>query len=227
MNIIQERNDDFQFIKLTLMVSAQIKTHAVPIKPATKESLKGFGRIVEDFKSAEVEIVTWPAQGWRPVVEGTGNEGGITEGAFEMEWRGDVLHAVNHAVKRSYITAWSCDPAEAREDRIINPADRKFLLTHEANYHPDGGQIFFSCNNEPFVAFLALPGDDITPNDFVAFYFDGTFGIHLDPGVWHQPLFPINNKVTFDDKQGKVHACIACNFVEEFGVYMKVPLVKP
>lgn len=209
------------------MIVLDIKARTVPLRLASAGTLKGFGRVVTNFAEAEVEIVTWPASGWRPVVAGTGNEGGITEGAFEMEWRGDVLHAVNHAVKRSYVTAWSCPPDEAREDRIVHPADRKFLYTHEANYHPDGGQVFFPRNNEPFVALLALPGDDITPDSFTAFYFDGSFGIHINPGVWHQPLFPINNRVTFDDKQGKVHACIACNFVEEFGLYLRVPLLRP
>ncbi|MDZ4845744.1 MAG: ureidoglycolate lyase [Chitinophagales bacterium] len=209
------------------MSQPKFNSHPVPIKLATTDSLKGFGRIVTDFESAEVEIVTWPAPEWRPVVPGTGNEGGITQGDFEMEWRGEVLHALNHAVNRSYITGWSVNPSEAREDTIVHPSERKFLYTHEANYHPDGGQIFFSRNNEPFVALLALPGDDITPESFHAFYFDGSFGIHINPGVWHQPLFPINNRVTFNDKQGKVHACIACNFVEEFGVYLQVSLLKP
>lgn len=200
-----------------------LKIHTVPIVRATAETVKGYARIVEDFDAAEVEIVTWPAPGWRPVVHGTGNEGGITQDVFEMEWKGDVLHATNYAVGRSYITGWASDPATANEEHSTQP--RTFLYTHEANYHPDGGQVFFSRNNEPFVALLALPGDDITPDSFTAFYCDGSFGIHLNPGVWHQPVFPVNNRVTFDDKQGKVHACIACNFIEEFGCYLKVPLV--
>ena len=71
---------------------------------------------------------------------------------------------------------------------------------------------------------LARPGDDVTPADFVAFHCDGSFGIHIDPGVWHQPVFPVGESARFDDKQGRVHACIAMDFVSEFGCYLEVPL---
>ena len=67
----------------------------------------------------------------------------------------------------------------------------------------------------------------ITPEDFIAFHCDGTFGINLLPGVWHQPVFPLADHVVFDDKQGKVHACIAVDFVIEFGCYLEIPLVAP
>lgn len=53
---------------------------------------------------------------------------------------------------------------------------RKGVVTREANYHPDGGQIVSPRDKRPFVALLALPSDDITPNKFVAFYCDGSFG---------------------------------------------------
>lgn len=194
----------------------------VPLKPITPETFEGFGRVVSSFDEADVDIVTWPAPGKRPVERGTGRGGGVTSGPFEMEWKGDVCHAENHAVNGKYVTGWSCPPDQATEEP--GPRNRTYVLTHEANYHPDGGQVFFSRNNEPFVALLALPKDDIKPEDFVAFYCPGNFGIHINAGVWHQPLFPISDRVTFDDKQGAVHACIRVDFVEEFGVYLKVPL---
>lgn len=194
----------------------------VPLKMATPENLEGYGTIVTDYDAEEVEIVPWPVSGWRQLVPGTGNEGGIVEDTFEMEWRGQILYTVNNAVNKSYITGWTVMPDEARED--VEVTDRPFVLTHEANYHPDGGQVFFSRNNEPFVALLALPGDDVKPEDFVAFYVDGSFGIQIRPNVWHQPVFPCNPRVTFDDKQGAVHGCVPVNFSEEFGVLLKVPL---
>jgi len=136
---------------------------------------------------------------------------------------GQVQHAVNHAVARSYVTGWFDDPATARED--VAPRDATRLYTHEANYHPDGGQIFFPRARAAFVALLAKPGDDVTPGDFVAFHFDGRCGVHIDPGVWHQPVFPTGARATFDDRQGRVHACVAVDFVSEFGAYVAVPLV--
>jgi ureidoglycolate lyase len=196
--------------------------HPVKLVVATAETLGGYGRMVPDFATGTVTIVTWPQPGWRPIVAGTGNEGGIVEDSFEMVRRGEVQHAVNHAVGRSYITGWFADPAIATETRAASDTSR--ILTHEANYHPDGGQIFFPRDGAPFVALLAKPGDDVTPDDFVAFHCDGSFGIHIDPGVWHQPVFPVGERARFDDKQGRVHACIAIDFVSEFGCYLEVPL---
>ncbi len=197
----------------------------VPLKRVTPESFQGFGRIVTSFEHAEVDIETWPAQGWRPVEPGTGNEGGITSGKFEVYRAGDMMHARNHAVDGHYVTGWFADPSTASEQSL--EVDHSRILVREANYHPDGGQVFFPRDGRPFVALLALPGDDITPQDFVAFYCDGSFGIHIDPNVWHQPLFPLGERIVFDDKQGRVHACIACDLVKEFGAYLSVPLREP
>ena len=200
----------------------EVRVHRAPLVVASPKTLLGYGHIVPDFDSGQVTIVTWPQPGWRPVVPGTGNEGGVVEDRFEMVRRGEVQHAVNHAVGRSYVTGWFTDPATASEDRA--PADTRRILTHEANYHPDGGQIFCPIDGAAFVALLAKPGDDIRPEDFVAFYCDGSFGIHIDPGVWHQPVFPVGERASFDNRQGRVHCCIAVDFVTEFGCYIEVPL---
>ena len=189
---------------------------------ATAESLKGYGHFVDDFDLAQVEIVTWPASGWRSVRKGTGNEGGTTEGRFEFFRDGGLMCGRNHAVGGHYITGWFGDPATACAS--VEPEDHDHVYVREANYHPDGGQIFFPASGSPYIALLAKPGDDIKPSDFKAFYFDGTRGVHINPGVWHQPVFPLEPKAVFDDRQGKVHACIACDFVEEFSTYLKVPL---
>ena len=66
-----------------------------------------------------------------------------------------------------------------RLEKGANPHNRKFVLTREANYHPDGGQVFFPVTKEPFVLLLALPGDDIKLEDFVAFYCDGSCGVQI------------------------------------------------
>ena len=199
--------------------------HRVPIVKATERSLRGYGRLVAEFSQAVVTIVTWPAPGWRGIVPGTGNEGGVVEDRFVMQRRGELQYATNLAVGRHYLTGWYADPATASEDR--EPRDTSRLYTHEANYHPDGGQIFAPRSQTPYVALLALPGDDVTPDAFTAFFCDGSFGIHIDPGVWHQPVYPLADAAEFDDKQGRVHACVAVDFVTEFGVYVEVPLRLP
>jgi len=207
---------------LPSLASGAARAHRVPLVVATAATLRGYASVVTDFAAGRVTIVTWPQPGWRPVVTGTGNEGGVVEDSFEMVRLGEIQHAVNHAVGRSYITGWFADPATASASRAPDNTSR--IFTHEANYHPDGGQIFFPRDGAPFVALLAKPGDDVTPEDFVAFHCDGSFGVHIDPGIWHQPMFPIGERARFDDKQGRVHACIAVDFVSEFGCYLEVPL---
>lgn len=202
-----------------------ISVRPVPLVRATSAALEGYARIEDSFDDAVVDIVTWPQPGWRPVVEGTGNEGGITQGDFEMRRVGERMLAFNHAVDGYYVTGWFADPPTASETK--EPADTSSILVREANYHPDGSQVFFPRNGAAFVALLALPGDDVTPDDFTAFYCDGTFGINLLPGVWHQPVFPLDPQAVFDDKQGRVHACIAVDFATEFSCYLSVPLIAP
>ena len=45
----------------------------VPLIVATDDSVKGYGRLVDDPALCDIEIVKWPAQGWRPVDDGTGS----------------------------------------------------------------------------------------------------------------------------------------------------------
>ncbi len=197
----------------------------VPLVAATPASLEGYGRLVDDYGAAEIEIVTWPAAGWRPVEPGTGNEGGTTEGVFEFRWRGEVLHGRNRAVGGNYVIAWTRQPDQASE--TATDPDRSRALVRHVNYHPDGGQLFFPKARRPFVAPLARPGDDLRPEHFVAFYCDGTQGLYIDPGIWHAAVIPLDDRAEFLDKQGKVHARINCRIDEEFGGYLSVPLRRP
>lgn len=202
----------------------EAQVHPVPWVLATGATLAGYGRLAPDFDPAVVDIVTWPAPSWRPIVSGTGNQAGVVQGNFKMRRMGGILYAANEAVKHRYITGWYGDPALMTEASV--PQHRRYLLTHEANYHPDGGQVFFPRTHQPFVALLAKPGDDVRPQDFSAFYFDGSCGVHINPNVWHQPMFPVGDVMTFKDAQGAVHACVSVDFLDEFGCYLQVPLVR-
>jgi len=55
-----------------------------PLVAATEEHLRGYGCLVDQPKSFSVEIVRWPAQGWRPVDENSGDQDGVIEGIFEF-----------------------------------------------------------------------------------------------------------------------------------------------
>ncbi len=216
-------------------VPPQLPWVDVPLVKATPESLQNYGVLVEDYHDFPIEIVTWPAPGWRPVDPGTGNQGGTTSGNFDFWWSGDILYGQNQGVNDQYLLGWSTNPGQAAPALSLTSRDFKaengwkpnrVLLWH-ANYHPDSGQLFFPLNKTPFIAPLALPGDDIKPEDFVAFYVEGVLGLYIHPHVWHEAVFPLGEKASFYSEQGKVHARVSCNIAQEFGVFLNVPLIRP
>jgi ureidoglycolate lyase len=190
------------------------RLHATPLVAATAESLEGYGRLVADPGSFPIEIVRWPAQGWRRVDKNSGDQGGITEGMFEFAWRGDTLYARNSAVGDSYLFAWSTWPEQAAADD--SPRQREQALVWRANYHPDGGQ-FYPLHGESFVVPLALPGDEVTPEKFTAFFCDGRCGLYIHPNVWHGAVVPHSDTAQLLDRQGRVHARVSVDFAKEFG----------
>jgi hypothetical protein len=196
--------------------------HEVPLIRATEESIKGYGYLVDNPATFEIEIVQWPAQGWRPVDDGTGDEAGWVEGTFRCNWRGDVLYGENEAVNGNYVLGWSADPQQAQADEQTAPRDQ-VLLWH-MNYHPDGGQLFYPLDNKPFIVPAALPGDDLTPEKVVAFWCDGSKGLYIHPGIWHEGIFPVEDTQRFLDRQGRVHARVSADIGKEFGVYLSCPL---
>ena len=196
--------------------------HRVPLIRATDETVREYGCLVDDPEDFEIEIVTWPAKGWRQIDENTGNEGGITEGIFHGDWTGDVLMGRNEAVSGHYVLGWSRDPQSAQVAAATCP--REQVLLWHMNYHPDGGQMFFPLDNKPFVVPVALPGDDLKPEDVIAFWCDGSRGLYIHPEIWHEGIFPVEDNQRFLDRQGKVHARVSCDIGTEFGVYLSVPL---
>lgn len=116
--------------------------HQVPLIKATPESLQGYGQLVDDYRNFELEIVTWPAPGWRPVDAGTGNEAGTTYGRFGFWWEGD---------KGLYIhpNIWH---------------EGVFPLASKASFYDEQGKVHarISCNiAQEFGVFLAIPLDKI------------------------------------------------------------------
>lgn len=198
--------------------------HSVPLVIATEETVKEYGYLVKDPDGFDIEIVKWPAQGWRGIDDGTGDEGGYVEGIFHGTWDGDILMGRNEAVNGEYVLGWSCDPQSATKGQATASRD-KVLLWH-MNYHPDGGQLFYPIDNKPFVVPVALPGDDLTLDKIIAFWCDGSQGLYIHPNIWHEGIFPVHDNQRFLDRQGRVHARVSCDIGEEFGVYLSVPLKK-
>jgi hypothetical protein len=193
----------------------------MPVMDGTTEALQGYGHTVDNPKECAVEIVRWPAQGRRPVDVESGDQGGTTEGVFVSEWRGDILYGRNDAVGGHYILAYAEPPEFARIDHDELP--RRMMLWH-ANYHPDGGQLFFPLDRRPFYVPLALPGDDVTPERFVCFRFDGLRGLYIHPNVWHEGVLGLSGTQRFYDRQGAVHARVSVDFAREFGCLLEAPI---
>jgi ureidoglycolate lyase len=199
------------------------KVWETPLVDATEDTLQGYGSFVDDPKAFPIEITRWPAQGWRPIDKNSGDQGGVTEGLFEFWWKGEVLYARNNAVGDSYLFGWSNWPEEAAES-VSADQSRTRALIWRANYHPDGGQLFYPVNGQSFVVPLALPGDDISPEKFVSFRCDGRRGLYIHPNIWHGALVPLDDQATFLDRQGRVHARVSVDFPKEFGCYLGVPI---
>ena len=205
---------------------SSISKTEIPLIEATNKSLEGYGYLVDNFDKCEIEIVTWPKQGWRNIEEGTGNEGGTTEGPFETWWEKNILYGKNNAVEHKseydkegkYLLGYSSVPEDSKKKLITK--DPKQIYIWHVNYHPDGGQLFFPENNKPFISPLALPGDDIQLNNFKAFYFHGSKGLYIHPNIWHEGVFPTKGRATFKGKQGKVHARVSIDLLKEFKSYI-------
>jgi hypothetical protein len=201
------------------------RTRQSELVTASELSLKGYGCLVDTPKTFPIEIVRWPAQGWRPIDENSGDQGGVAEGLFEFWWKGETLYARNHAVGDSYVFGWSNWPEEAATAGPAKP--RQQALIWRANYHPDGGQLFYPLRGQSFVVPLALPGDDVTPEKFVGFWCDGRSGLYIHPNVWHGAVVPFDDHAEFLDRQGRVHARVSVDFAKEFGCYLAVPMQPP
>jgi Ureidoglycolate hydrolase len=140
---------------------------------------------------------------------------------FVCEWKGDILYGSNEAVGGHYILGFGSEPEQACENHSNAP--KKLLLWH-ANYHPDGGQLFFPHIPKPFLVPLALPGDDVRPENFICFHFSGNEGLYIHPNVWHEGAITLLDKQSFFDKQGAVHARVSVDFPKEFKCLLEIPL---
>jgi ureidoglycolate lyase len=60
------------------------RTHQIELVVASETNLRGYGCLVDKPEDFPIEIVRWPAQGWRPVDDNSGDQGGVTEGIFEF-----------------------------------------------------------------------------------------------------------------------------------------------
>jgi len=75
-----------------------------------------------------------------------------------------------------------------------------------------------------FIVLQFLPGGPV--EQVIALWCDGSRGLYIHPGIWHEGIFPAAQRQRFLDRQGRVHARVSCDLAAEFGVYLSVPLVQ-
>ena len=152
----------------------------------------------------------------------------MVDGEFVVHWDGDIIICTNQTVN-------AMDSLGIPSGRLSADTSRNFVLARLANCHPDGGQVFFPPPGRgPFVMLLAPAdvGDDVRPEHFRAFYFEGCDGFQIAPGTWHNPPYfkpqPVDScektQIIFRNKQSSVFACMWMDSFKEFGVYLKFPL---
>ena len=199
------------FASYVLQELQNIPKVKVPVLKADPENFAEYGNFVQNFDQEVVEIVPWNVSGSRKLMPGTGCGGTVIEDKFEF-WIDDDKFT------RAHNLAVGCDPY------ITGLVSGGSIFTREANYHPDGGQVFYPTEEIPFYLLLAKKGDDIKATDFVCFYFNGECGCQIKPGIWHQPPYLVE-KTTFRGKQGAVHACIGYDSVDEEGLLLEIELI--
>ncbi len=199
-------------------MGAKINYHDVPLKKLTPANIAGFGTIFTDLESVELELCQWPTTGKRSLIPGSGYGSVITE-EFQVYWRGTTILSAGHQNARGGATAKVLSEPESNS---------KYALVHWLSSHLDAGEAFIPKNGEPGIFLVAPPKDDVTPEDFVAFYCDGSCGISIHPGVWHTaPLSLSAQKVVYQRKQGSIYATIDCFLIKEHKTWLKIPLCQP
>ena len=137
--------------------------------------------------------------------------GEIVEEPMEVTTDGDKIMFVNHAV--------------GDDDVVCDLEDGKAIVTF-FNYHGDATQAFISADREPTIFLVAPPSETPRPEDFVALYSDGRYGLAMRPDVWHTTPLPVSGNGVFDNKQGNQYfeRTVGHTFV---GVAVAVTLKKP
>ena len=220
----------------------------VALELATEENLAEVGArfisSVEEVSCAKgnFEIVKWPVSGWRQLDPDTGDEAGTTEGAFDVHWEGDYFFGHNLGIASSnnyYLDGLACAPEIAQHSPGSGEGsggggpvngDGDSILLWMSDYHPDGGQLFFSENGVPFTVCLgsASAGDDVSPSDMRAFAIPAGKGVYFGPNTWHNGVYthPSLGPQRFHTRQGRVHARVSCSWAAEKNVLLRVPLYK-
>ena len=197
---------------------ATINYYNVPLKKLNSKNAQGLGEVFTDLSDVEIELCQWPTLGKRSLIPHSGY-GSVIEEEFKVYWRGSTVLSAGHQNARG----------GAAGKILVEPdTNSKYALVHWLSAHLDAGEAFIPKNGQPSIFLVAPPKDDVKPEDFVAFYSNGSRGISFPPGTWHtNPLTLSEKEVIYKRKQGSIYATIDCFLLKEFNTCLKIPLCEP
>jgi hypothetical protein len=145
----------------------------------------------------------------RPVVR----HGRMVVERIEVTRRDNELHFRNHAVGDA--------------GPVATIANGCALVGH-VNFHSDASQAFIGKRREATVFLVAPPALRPRPEDFVAFYSDGSSGLCMFPDVWHTTPLPVQGSQEYENTQGaEYHSSTTDYDFARDGVLLEVPLREP
>ncbi|NES21547.1 MAG: hypothetical protein F6K41_22115 [Symploca sp. SIO3E6] len=191
------------------------KYYEVPLKRLNSKNTQGLGVVFTEFEDVTIELCPWPTQGQRPLIA-QGGYSTVLEEEFKVYWQNATMLSAGHQNARGGATG------KIVSDRETNS---KHIMVNWLSAHLDAGEAFIAKNGEPGIFLLAPPKEDVKPEDFVAFYSDGSCGISIHPGVWHTtPISLSKQEVVYKRKQGSIYATIDCVLTKEHNTWLKIPL---
>ena len=157
----------------------------------TDESLKGYGEIVRDPYKHRIEIVPWPLGRLAPARCRHRHRGRHDRRHLRLRM---ARQRASWAATRRWAVTMSSAFASCRRRRNV-PAWRWARAAFScgiATTIPTAASSSGQIDGQPFVVPVAKAGDDLKPETFVAFWSDGSFGIYIHPGIWHEGVFPVD-----------------------------------
>ena len=196
-------------------MASHFNYYEVPLKRLNSKNVQGVGVVFTEFEDVKIDLCKWPTQGKRPLIA-KGGYGTVLEEEFRVYCQGSTMLSAGHQNARGGVTGKILSDPETSS---------KYVLVNWLSAHLDAGEAFIAKNGEPGIFLLAPPKEDVKPEDFVAFYSDGSCGISMHPGVWHTtPLSLSEQEVVYKRKQGSIYATIDCFLSKEHNTWLKIPL---
>src|SRR5262245_4022229 len=145
----------------------------------------------------------------RPIVR----RGRMVVERIEVTRREGQLHFQNHAIG-------DAGPVATLENGCAR-------VSH-VNFHGDASQAFIGRRREATVFLVAPPATLPRPEDFIAFYSDGSMGLCMYPDVWHTTPLPLQGSQEYENTQGsEYHTSTVDHDFADDGVVLEVPLREP